>query len=141
MVLTTPLKSKQLRQGLQQLCEEGASQVFYPKNSNDIIVGVVGPLQFEVIQHRLENEYGAGAKFETCPFRLCRWVQPKKNSDPKKTADQLDELSRSYDTLLARDAEERDAILVSSEYALNKARERFPDLDFVETSEIVSRAA
>jgi peptide chain release factor 3 len=141
VILTTPLKSKQLRQGLKQLCEEGASQVFYPKNSNDIVVGVVGPLQFEVIQHRLESEYGAGAKFENCAFRLCRWAVPKAGSDLKKVEDQLDELSRSYDTVLARDAEERDAILVSSEYALNKARERFPDLDFVETSEVVSRAA
>lgn len=136
VVLTTPLKSKQLRQGLKQLCEEGASQVFYPKNSNDIVVGVVGPLQFEVIQHRLEGEYGAGAKFETCPFRMSRWAFPKAGADSKKVQSQLDELSKSYDTVLARDAEDRDAILVSSEYALNKARERFPDLDFVETAEI-----
>jgi len=141
VVLKTPLKSKQLKQGLKQLCEEGASQVFFPKSSNDIFVGVVGLLQFEVIQHRLENEYGAESKFEVSNFRLCRWVFPKKSADPKKIEEQLAELSRSYDTVLARDAEDRDAILCSSEYALNKARERFPDLDFLETSEMVSRAA
>lgn len=140
VILTTPLKSKQLRTGLNQLCEEGASQVFYPQNSNDIIVGVVGQLQFEVIQYRLEHEYGAGAKFETCPFRLTRWVFPKTEAG-KKFEEALQELSKSYDTLLSTDAEGRKAILVSSEYALNKARERYPDLLFADTSEAVSRGA
>lgn len=138
VVLTTPLKSKQLRKGLQQLCEEGASQVFYPSISNDIIVGVVGQLQFEVIKHRLENEYGAGAKFEACSYRLARWVFPSEE-DPGAFEDSINELAKSYDTVLAQDAEDRYAILVSSEYALNKANERFPKLRFLATSEIVSR--
>lgn len=138
VILKTPLKSKQLHQGLQQLCEEGASQVFYPQNSNDIIVGVVGQLQFEVIQFRLENEYGASSKFEACPYRLSRWVLPKPEHKDKfqKT---LDALSKSYDTVLSKDAEERWAILCSSEYALNKAAERYPEVEFVRTSELVSR--
>jgi len=139
VVLKTPLKSKQLKTGLQQLCEEGASQVFYPQNSNDIVIGVVGQLQFEVISHRLQNEYSVEAKFENCPYRLARWVLPK-DSNSKKFEDSLRDLSKSYNTVLSKDAEERDAILVSSEYALNKAMERYPDLRFSDTSEIVSRS-
>lgn len=139
VTLTTPLKSKQLRKGLQQLCEEGASQVFYPANSNDIVIGVVGQLQFEVIRHRLESEYGAGAKFEACAFKMARWVLNKGTSE-KKFEEALDQLKTSYDTLLSIDNEGRNAILVSSEYALNKAKERFPDLEFSDTSEIVSRS-
>jgi len=137
--LKSPLKSKQLRKGLQQLCEEGASQVFFPFNSNDIIIGVVGQLQFEVIQYRIENEYGAESKFETCSFRLARWVFPKDPSEVKKYEAALKELGSSYDTVLAKDNEGRSVILVSSEYALNKAKERYPNLSFADTSEIVSR--
>lgn len=138
VILTSPLKSKQLHRGLQQLCEEGASQVFYPVNTNDIVVGVVGQLQFEVIQFRLEKEYGAGAKFETCAYKLARWVLPKPEHKDKFQST-LDALARSYDTLLSKDAEERWAILCSSEYALNKAQERFPEVTFARTSELVSR--
>lgn len=140
VTLKSPLKSKQLRKGLQQLCEEGASQVFFPKNSNDIVIGVVGQLQFEVIRHRLENEYSVEAKFEACNFRMARWVFAA-TDDQQKYEKALDELGRSYDTVLSIDAEDRYAILVSSEYALNKARERYPDLRFEDTSEIVSRAS
>lgn len=139
VILKSPLKSKQLRKGLHQLCEEGASQVFFPENSNDIVIGVVGQLQFEVIRHRLENEYGVDALFEAGAFRMARWVLPKEGAS-KKFEVALDELGKSYDTTLCRDNEGRYAILVSSEYALNKARERFPDLNFADTSEVVSRS-
>src|SRR5262249_33699439 len=102
--LKSPLKSKQLRLGLQQLCEEGTSQVFYPQNSNDIVIGVVGQLQFEVIQYRLQNEYGAESKFETCNFKIARWLQP---NDASRFQAALDALSKSYDTVLSKDAEDR----------------------------------
>lgn len=138
VLLKTPLKSKQLRLGLQQLCEEGASQVFYPQNSNDIVIGVVGQLQFEVIQYRLQNEYGAESKFETCAFKIARWVAPRKGQSDKFQG-VLDALAKSYDTVLSKDAEERWAILCSSEYALKKAEERFPEVEFIKTSEAVSR--
>jgi len=135
VILKSPLKSKQLRKGLQQLCEEGASQVFFPQNSNDIVIGVVGQLQFEVIQYRLENEYGAESVFDNCPFKIARWIRPKPGREAQLTS-ALDTLSRSYDVVLAKDSEERFSILCSSEYVLNKAIERYPDLDFVRTAEI-----
>jgi peptide chain release factor 3 len=138
VILKSPLKSKQLRKGLQQLCEEGASQVFFPQSTNDIVVGVVGALQFEVIQFRLQAEYGADVIFETCAYRIARWIVPKAGLASKYESS-LDQLAKSYDVNLSKDAEERWAILVSSEYALSKAQERFPDVDFVRTSEAVSR--
>lgn len=138
--LKSPLKSKQLRKGLQQLCEEGASQVFYPVNNNDIIIGVVGQLQFEVIRHRLDAEYGVDARFEACPFKMARWVFAQSGME-EKLEGHLNELSTSYDTVLSIDGEGRHAILVSSDYALNKAKERYPELRFEDQSEIVSREA
>lgn len=141
VLLKSPLKSKQLHKGLQQLCEEGTSQVFYPSTSNDIIIGVVGQLQFEVIRYRLENEYGAESKFESCAFRLARWVFPKPGSGIKDFQKDIAELGRSYDTVLARDAEERYAILCSSNYALEKAAERYPSLLFTDVSEVTDRVA
>lgn len=139
VILKSPLKSKQLRLGLQQLCEEGASQVFFPVNSNDIVIGVVGQLQFEVIQYRLSHEYGAESIFENCAFRISRWVAPKEGAKEKFQA-ALDLLAKSYDVILSKDAEDRWAILCSSEYALTKAQERYPDLVFTKTSEATSRS-
>jgi peptide chain release factor 3 len=138
VILKSPLKSKQLRRGLQQLCEEGASQVFFPQNSNDIVVGVVGQLQFEVIQFRLEHEYGAESLFEQCAYRLSRWIFPKEGQE-SKFEEAIARLGQSYDTILSKDSEERWAILCSSDYALQKAQERFPELQFTKTSEVVSR--
>lgn len=135
VVLKSPLKSKQLRKGLQQLCEEGASQVFFPTNSNDIVVGVVGQLQFDVISHRLEHEYAADAIFEASSYKLARWVFPKEGEE-SKFAKSLEELSGTFDTVICKDAEDRMAILTSSEYSLRKAEERYPGIRFLKTSEI-----
>jgi len=99
---------------------------------------VVGQLQFDVIQFRLEKEYGAKSRFEPCRFRLCRWVVPKKGLEDAFQKG-LDELSKSYETVVSKDAEERWAILCASEYALKKAQERFSDVEFLKTSEVVSR--
>jgi len=138
VILKSPLKSKQLRLGLQQLCEEGASQVFFPANSNDIIIGVVGQLQFEVIQYRLLNEYGAESIFDNCAYKIARWITAKpENKEKLKAA--IDALGKSYDVTLARDSEERWTLLCSSEYVLNKAIERYPDVDFLRTSERITK--
>jgi len=140
VALKSPLKSKQLRKGLEQLCEEGASQVFFPQTSNDIIIGVVGQLQFEVICHRLEQEYSVDAIFENCAYKLARWVFPASGSEAQFEKS-LSELGGSYDVALSKDSEGRWTVLVSSTYALSKAIERYPDLEFHETSEAVSRVA
>jgi peptide chain release factor 3 len=72
--LTDPLKSKQLQQGLRQLSEEGATQLFYPLSGPIPVLGVVGVLQFDVIKFRIEEEYGAKCRFEGAAIWQARWV-------------------------------------------------------------------
>jgi peptide chain release factor 3 len=69
-----PLKTKQLKAGLQQLGEEGAIQVFKPVSGSVLMLGAVGQLQFEVVAHRLEHEYGCKARISPCRFSIARWV-------------------------------------------------------------------
>ena len=69
-----PLKTKQLRAGLQQLGEEGAIQVFRPVLGTVLLLGAVGQLQFEVVAHRLEHEYGVRARIQPARYALARWV-------------------------------------------------------------------
>ncbi len=71
-VLKDPLRLKALRKGLAQLCEEGATQLFRPMRNNDLILGAVGPLQFEVVAHRLQDEYNVECQFETINVATAR---------------------------------------------------------------------
>ncbi len=73
-VLRDPLKSKQMLKGLAQLCEEGATQLFRPLTTNDLILGAVGQLQFDVVEFRLKEEYGVDCKFEAVQVFTARWV-------------------------------------------------------------------
>src|SRR5690606_37487432 len=94
--LKDPLKSKQLQKGLTQLAEEGSVQVFFPVNNNDIIVGAVGVLQFEVVAYRLKDEYKVEAIYENIKVYTAHWVEC---SDAKK----LEELKRKHADNLALD--------------------------------------
>ena len=76
-ILKDPLKSKQLEKGLIQLSEEGTVQLFQKKTTNEKILGAVGVLQFEVVQFRLENEYGVRAIYEGHSFIGIRWLRFK----------------------------------------------------------------
>ncbi|MFO6136343.1 peptide chain release factor 3, partial [Pseudomonas aeruginosa] len=73
--LKDPLKSKQLRQGLQELAEEGATQVFFPERNNDIILGAVGVLQFDVVASRLKEEYKVECAYEAINVWSARWIE------------------------------------------------------------------
>jgi peptide chain release factor 3 len=72
--LRDPMKAKQLQKGLEQVCEEGAAQLFRPLIGSDYIVGALGALQFEVIEARLRDEYSVDATFEGLSLQVCRWV-------------------------------------------------------------------
>ena len=85
-----PLKSKQLTKGLEHLCEEGVAQFFTKLNDTRRIVGVVGPLQFEIIQYRLKHEYGAQCRFEPLSYSRAVWIE---SDDPKKLSDFIDKVS------------------------------------------------
>src|SRR5688500_16999915 len=81
--LRDPLRLKQLQKGLAQLSEEGATQFFRPMMSNDLILGAVGTLQFDVVAYRLKDEYGADAIFEPVTVASARWVRPGKANAKK----------------------------------------------------------
>ncbi|MGH8431305.1 MAG: peptide chain release factor 3, partial [Solimonas sp.] len=128
VVLKDPLKAKQLNKGLDQLCEEGATQVYRPIANNDIVLGAVGVLQFDVVQYRLRDEYGVESVFEPVQVHTARWIDC---SDAKK----LKEFVDKNDTRIARDHYGDLVYLASSNVNLNMAKERFPDVRFTETRE------
>jgi peptide chain release factor 3 len=128
VVLRDPLKSKQLNKGLDQLCEEGATQVYRPLVGNDIILGAIGVLQFEVTQHRLKDEYGVDSVFEPATIRTARWVVC---DDSKKFREFLD----ANDSRLARDHYGDYVYLASSAVNLQMTQERWPAVRFLETRE------
>ena len=72
--LKDPMKRKQLQKGLEQLAEEGAVQLFRPVANSDYILGAVGMLQFDVIVHRLKEEYNVNALYEPCAINTARWI-------------------------------------------------------------------
>jgi peptide chain release factor 3 len=74
-ILKDPLRMKALQKGLDQLCEEGATQLFRPLKNNDLILGAVGILQFDVVAHRLKDEYGVECQFEPVSVATARWVE------------------------------------------------------------------
>ena len=76
--LDDPLKRKQLKKGLEQLSEEGAVQLFFDRQriERDPILGAVGVLQFEIIEHRLLGEYRVRIGFDRLPYRFARWIEP-----------------------------------------------------------------
>lgn len=126
--LKDPLKMKALQKGLDQLSEEGASQVFRPLKSNDIIVGAVGVLQFDVVAHRLKAEYGVECGFEAVNVNTARWVTC---SDDKKLSDFR---KKAVDNL-ALDAGQSLTYLAPTRVNLDLTIERWPDVEFHATRE------
>ena len=127
-VLKDPLRLKALGKGLDQLCEEGATQLFKPLASNDLILGAVGPLQFDVATFRLRDEYGVECQFEGVNVATARWV---KGDDPKR----LDEFRRKLSSNLAEDHAGELVYLAPSTVSLKLTEERWPDLSFRATRE------
>lgn len=126
--LKDPLKTKQLQKGLQQLAEEGSTQVFFPLNNNDIIVGAVGVLQFEVVAYRLKDEYKVEAIYEPVNVNTARWVDCE---DSKK----MDEFKRKCSDNLAIDGGGHLTYIAPTRVNLNLTQERYPDVVFRSTRE------
>ncbi|MFN3579359.1 MAG: peptide chain release factor 3 [Pseudomonas sp.] len=126
--LKDPLKSKQLRQGLQELAEEGATQVFFPERSNDIILGAVGVLQFDVVASRLKEEYKVECIYEPVNVWSARWVV---SGDRKK----LEEFSNKALENLAVDGGGHLTYLAPTRVNLNLTAERWPEIEFRATRE------
>ncbi|HFB64632.1 MAG TPA: peptide chain release factor 3 [Aeromonadales bacterium] len=126
--LKDPLKAKQLQKGLIQLSEEGATQVFRPVNNNDLIVGAVGVLQFDVVAHRLQSEYGVDCLYETINVVTARWV----TSDDDKA---LDLFKKKVSDNIAIDGGNYVTYLAPTMVNLSLAEERYPDIKFSKTRE------
>ncbi|MFS1524043.1 peptide chain release factor 3 [Microbulbifer sp. 2304DJ12-6] len=126
--LKDPLKLKQLQKGLQQLSEEGSTQVFFPQESNDIIVGAVGVLQFEVVAYRLKDEYKVEAIYENVNVATARWVE---SESPRE----MEHFRRKASTNLAMDGSGHLTYLAPTRVNLQLAEERYPDIRFYATRE------
>ncbi len=126
--LRDPLKTKQLLKGLEQLCEEGATQLFRPLNSNDLILGAVGILQFDVAAYRLKSEYGVDCAFEAVNVTTARWVRCE---NEKK----FEEFQRRNFDFLARDHLDELVYIAPTRVNLQLAQERFPEILFSATRE------
>ena len=126
--LQDPLKTKALLKGLLQLGEEGATQIFRPMISNDLILGAVGILQFDVVAWRLQEEYGVKCIYENIPVATARWIDCE---DHKR----LDEFKQKAASNLAIDGGDRLTYLAPSMVNLNLMIERWPEIHFHTTCE------
>ncbi|MEO7988009.1 MAG: peptide chain release factor 3 [Chryseolinea sp.] len=122
------MKTKQLEKGLLQLMEEGVAQLFTYELGKKKVVGVVGALQFEVIQFRLKNEYSASANFVPQHIYKACWISSK---DPKKLAEFIDSKQRH----IARDKDDKLVFMAESKAWLQMVTDNFPDINFHFTSE------
>jgi peptide chain release factor 3 len=127
-VLKDPLRMKALAKGLMQLCEEGATQLFKPLRNNELILGAIGPLQFEVVAFRLLDEYGVQCVFDTVNVHTARWVSA---TDPRK----LEEFRTKAHDHLAIDHSDALVYLAPSRVNLELTLERWPELTFAKTRE------
>lgn len=123
-----PMKSKQLNKGLLELMDEGLAQLFTKEDNNRKIIGTVGALQFDVIQYRLENEYGAKCNYEPMHLHKACWV---KCSDPKV----LDAFINRRKKDLARDKQGRLVYLAETAWGLKTVQEAHPEIEFFFTDE------
>ena len=126
--LRDPLKAKQLQKGLRQLGEEGAVQVFEPLVETSALLGAVGTLQFEVVEHRLKSEYGVDALFERAGIHTARWVTCEDNAH-------LNEFARANQGRLAKDVDGNLVYLADNHVNLSLAMERWPKVRFHATRE------
>jgi peptide chain release factor 3 len=127
--LLDPLKMKQLKKGIKQLSEEGSTQVFFPMNNNDIIVGAVGQLQFDVVKFRLMDEYGVDAVYEPINIYTARWIE---SDDMKK----IEEIKKKIPDGIALDGGGHLAYLASTRVNLSLTEERYPEIQFATTREL-----
>ena len=126
--LADPLRAKALQKGLIQLSEEGATQVFRPLLNNDLILGAIGILQFDVVAHRLKNEYNVDCSFEAVQVSTVRWVS---FVDSKMEA----EFRRKNEQYLALDGHNTLSYIAPNRANLQLVLERWPEVEFRATRE------
>ncbi|MFC4721567.1 peptide chain release factor 3 [Geojedonia litorea] len=125
-----PLKSKQLYKGIDQLMDEGVAQLFTLELNGRKVIGTVGALQYEVIQYRLEHEYGAKCTYENLNVHKACWVDP---DDPKN--EEFKEFLRVKQRFLAKDKQNQLVFLADSAFSLQMTQQKYPSITFHFTSE------
>lgn len=123
-----PLKSKQLDKGISQLTDEGVAQMFVQQPGNRKIVGTVGQLQFEVIAHRLEHEYGASCRFAPRNYFKACWITTDNDA-------QLTKFLQAKTGNVAKDKDGNYVFLAETPFLLQMAEQDYPDITFHKTSE------
>ena len=123
-----PMKAKQLNKGIDQLMDEGVAQMFVNQFNGRKIIGTVGQLQFEVIQYRLLNEYGAQCRWEPISLYKACWIESNDNTA-------LENFKKRKAQYMALDKEGREVYLADSSYVLTMAQQDFPSIRFHFTSE------
>ncbi|WHX48373.1 peptide chain release factor 3 [Paenibacillus woosongensis] len=118
------LKHKQYQKGIDQLTEEGTIQVFTTVGFEDMLLGVVGQLQFEVFEYRMKAEYGVDVQLQRMPFQFARWI----------VADKVDPSKFRINSTLVTDKKGNYVVLFENEYAMRTAMEKNPDAKFLETA-------
>jgi len=126
--LDDPMKAKQLKKALEDLAEEGVSQLFKPVNGATWIVGVVGMLQFDVIANRIESEYNLKAGFEDAPYDTARWIHCEDKAIIKKFMD-------ANMSSMAEDRDGASVFLARNSWTLSRAQQDFPQITFSATRE------
>jgi peptide chain release factor 3 len=123
-----PLKAKHLKKALESLAEEGVTQLFRPHFGSDLIVGAVGPLQFDVLVERLAAEYGLQVVFETCAFNGVRWIAADSASDLEQFADR----NRAG---IGTDLDGAEVFLAKNAWEIGYVAEKFPKIRFTNVRE------
>ncbi len=126
--LKDPMKMKALQKGLQQLCEEGATQLYKPLNNNDLILGAIGVLQFDVVAQRLKDEYKVECLFQPVQVATARWVS---SANEKK----FEEFKKKAADNLAFDGANQLVYIAPTRVNLQLAQEKYPDVEFHATRE------
>src|SRR5690242_10836447 len=127
--LDDPMKAKKLKEALQQMAEEGVVQVFRPLDGAPALVGVVGPLQLDVLKVRLSEEYGLGVGFEQPEFQLARWMA----AEERKT---LDEFVTANYSSVAEDLDGDKVFMARNQFTLDYTRERAPGITFTDIKDV-----
>ncbi|MEA1786793.1 peptide chain release factor 3 [Arenibacter sp. GZD96] len=125
-----PLKAKQLHKGVDQLMDEGVAQLFTLEINNRKVIGTVGALQFEVIQYRLEHEYGAKCTYENFNVYKACWISSK-----NKNSDEFKEFIRVKQKFLAKDKRGQLVFLADSPFSLQMTQQKYPSVKLHFTSE------
>jgi peptide chain release factor 3 len=125
-----PMKSKQLAKGIDQLMDEGVAQLFILEMNGRKIIGTVGALQFEVIQYRLEHEYGAKCSYENLNIHKACWIETESN----KSVEFLD-FKKLKNKFLAKDKSGKIVFLADSSFTLEMTKQKYPSLKFHNKSE------